>query len=170
MELISMPLTLRPCRQHGDLNDTDSIQCKLHYWNSEPAARAARSGLSACNDIWKCQGVFRCMKLTDDRHHYIYNDLLNLHLLVEKRAKGSLQRKKEENRVIGSKTELQYHSRVLTPRLHYPRLGVAEPPSPFSLIHHPMSRRDARRLGVDEAARKMTLHQGLNAQAWTQNA
>ncbi|MED6139962.1 hypothetical protein PIB30_088699 [Stylosanthes scabra] len=53
--------------------------------------------------------------------------------------------------------------RVLTPRRHYPRLGVAEPPSPFSLIHHPMPRHDARRLGVDEAARKMTLHQGLSA-------
>ncbi|MED6176580.1 hypothetical protein PIB30_089614 [Stylosanthes scabra] len=31
-ELISMLLTLRPCQQHGDLNDTDSIRCKLHYW------------------------------------------------------------------------------------------------------------------------------------------
>ncbi|MED6126721.1 hypothetical protein PIB30_081091 [Stylosanthes scabra] len=26
------PLTLRPCQQHGDLNDIDSIRCKLHYW------------------------------------------------------------------------------------------------------------------------------------------
>ncbi|MED6202068.1 hypothetical protein PIB30_101685, partial [Stylosanthes scabra] len=81
----------------------------------------------------------------------------------EKEKKGSLESKKEENRVKGAKTELQYQSRVLTPRHHYPRLDVAEPPSPFSLIHHPTPRRDARRLGVDEAARKMTLHQGLNA-------
>ncbi|MED6152914.1 hypothetical protein PIB30_096470 [Stylosanthes scabra] len=80
-----------------------------------------------------------------------------------KRAKGSLESKKEENRVKGAKRELQYQSRVLTPRRHYPRLGVAEPPSPFSLIHHPTPRRDARRLDVDEAARKRTLHQGLNA-------
>ncbi|MED6174717.1 hypothetical protein PIB30_071702 [Stylosanthes scabra] len=80
-----------------------------------------------------------------------------------KRAEGSLESKKEENRVKGAKIELQYQSRVLTPRRHYPRLGMAEPPSPFSLIHHPMPRRNARRLGVDEAARKMTLHQGLNA-------
>ncbi|MED6139136.1 hypothetical protein PIB30_081032 [Stylosanthes scabra] len=80
-----------------------------------------------------------------------------------KRAKGSLESKKEENRVKGAKTELQYQTRVLTPRRHYPHLGVAEPPSPFSLIHHPTPRHDARRLGVDEAARKMTLHQGLNA-------
>ncbi|MED6137845.1 hypothetical protein PIB30_068854 [Stylosanthes scabra] len=28
-----MPLMLRPCQQHGDLNDIDSIRCKLHYWN-----------------------------------------------------------------------------------------------------------------------------------------
>ncbi|MED6188266.1 hypothetical protein PIB30_084314 [Stylosanthes scabra] len=79
-----------------------------------------------------------------------------------KRAKGSLESKKEENRVKGAKTELQYQSRVLMPRCHYPRLGVVEPPSPSSLIQHPTPRRDARRLGVDEAARKMTSHQGLN--------
>ncbi|MED6213173.1 hypothetical protein PIB30_090702 [Stylosanthes scabra] len=30
-ELILMLLTLRPCQQHGDLNDTNSIWCKLHY-------------------------------------------------------------------------------------------------------------------------------------------
>ncbi|MED6153200.1 hypothetical protein PIB30_099394 [Stylosanthes scabra] len=83
--------------------------------------------------------------------------------ILGKRAKGSLESKKEENRVKGAEKELQYQSRVLTPRRHYPRLGVAEPPSPFSLIHHPTPRRDARRLGMDEAARKMTLHQGLNA-------
>ncbi|MED6125382.1 hypothetical protein PIB30_068054 [Stylosanthes scabra] len=41
-----MPLTMRPCQQHGDLNDTDSIRCKLHYWNSESAARVGVSGLS----------------------------------------------------------------------------------------------------------------------------
>ncbi|MED6141098.1 hypothetical protein PIB30_099991 [Stylosanthes scabra] len=35
-ELILMPLTLRPCQQHGDLNDTDSILCKLHYCYDEP--------------------------------------------------------------------------------------------------------------------------------------
>ncbi|MED6199858.1 hypothetical protein PIB30_079806 [Stylosanthes scabra] len=52
---------------------------------------------------------------------------------------------------------------VLTPRRHYPCLGVAEPQGLFSLIQHPTPRRDARRLGVDEAARKRTLHQGLNA-------
>ncbi|MED6210537.1 hypothetical protein PIB30_065019 [Stylosanthes scabra] len=90
--------------------------------------------------------------------------------IKEKEQKEAWKARKRKTKVKGAKTELQYHSRVLTPRHHYPHLGVAEPPSPFSLIHHPMPRRDARRLGVDEAARKMTLHQGLNAQAWTQNA
>ncbi|MED6112975.1 hypothetical protein PIB30_066724 [Stylosanthes scabra] len=80
-----------------------------------------------------------------------------------KRAKGSLESKKEENIVKGAKTELQYQPRVLTPRRHYPCLGVAEPPSLFGLIQHPTPRHDARRLGEDEAARKRTLHQGLNA-------
>ncbi|MED6173536.1 hypothetical protein PIB30_060329 [Stylosanthes scabra] len=30
-ELTSMPLTLRPCQQWGDLKETDSIRCKVHY-------------------------------------------------------------------------------------------------------------------------------------------
>ncbi|MED6225301.1 hypothetical protein PIB30_092464, partial [Stylosanthes scabra] len=62
-----------------------------------------------------------------------------------------------------SKIELQEQSRALTPRRHYPRLGVAELASPFSPIQHSTPRHDARCLGVDEAARKLALHQGLNA-------
>ncbi|MED6159282.1 hypothetical protein PIB30_040887 [Stylosanthes scabra] len=54
-------------------------------------------------------------------------------------------------------------NRVLTPRRHYPRLGVAELTSPFSPTQHSMPRRDARRLGMDGAARKLALHQGLKA-------
>ncbi|MED6125529.1 hypothetical protein PIB30_069331 [Stylosanthes scabra] len=74
-----------------------------------------------------------------------------------KRAKGSLESKKR------GKQSYSVNYRELTPRRHYPRLGVAEPQGPFGLIQHPMPRRDARRLGVDEAARKRILHQGLNA-------
>ncbi|MED6214419.1 hypothetical protein PIB30_102934 [Stylosanthes scabra] len=73
------------------------------------------------------------------------------------RAKGSLESKKK------GKQSYSNSNRGLTPRRHYPCLGVAEPPSPFSLIQHPTPRCDARRLGMDKAARKMTLHQGLNA-------
>ncbi|MED6213386.1 hypothetical protein PIB30_092729 [Stylosanthes scabra] len=94
-------------------------------------------------------------------------ELKNSGLLIEKLILKSLlidkTEKEQKETWKGAKPELQYQSRVLTPRRHYPRLGVAEPPSPFSLIHHPKPRRDARRVGVDEAARKMTLHQGLNA-------
>ncbi|MED6201202.1 hypothetical protein PIB30_092609 [Stylosanthes scabra] len=63
------------------------------------------------------------------------------------------------------KTELQGKNRATVTQTEDSRLGMAEPPSPFNLIQHPMPRRDARRLGMDEAARKMTLHQGLNAYA-----
>ncbi|MED6171543.1 hypothetical protein PIB30_041693 [Stylosanthes scabra] len=87
------------------------------------------------------------------------------HLLKsnEKEQKEAWKARKEENRATGQKQSYSDSNRGLTPRRHYPRLGVAEPP-PFNLIQHPTRRRDARRLGVDEAARKMTLlHQGLNA-------
>ncbi|MED6151125.1 hypothetical protein PIB30_079325 [Stylosanthes scabra] len=36
-ELISMPLTLRLCQQWGTLNETDSIRCKVHYWENDPS-------------------------------------------------------------------------------------------------------------------------------------
>ncbi|MED6226554.1 hypothetical protein PIB30_104931, partial [Stylosanthes scabra] len=61
------------------------------------------------------------------------------------------------------KIELQGKNRATVTQIEDSRLGVANPQVLFSLIHHPMPRSDARYLGVDEAARKMTLHQGLNA-------
>ncbi|MED6165812.1 hypothetical protein PIB30_103153 [Stylosanthes scabra] len=69
---------------------------------------------------------------------------------------------KQENRGT-EKIELQEQNRALTPRHHYPRLGVAEIASILSPIQHSMPRRDARRLGVNGAARELALHQGLNA-------
>ncbi|MED6214152.1 hypothetical protein PIB30_100170 [Stylosanthes scabra] len=63
--------------------------------------------------------------------------------IKEKEQKEAWKARKEENRAIGQKQNYSDKYRVL--------------------IHHPTPRRDARRLGVDEAARKMTLHQGLNA-------
>ncbi|MED6128877.1 hypothetical protein PIB30_102358 [Stylosanthes scabra] len=84
-------------------------------------------------------------------------------LSLEKEQKEASKARKEENRATGQKQSYSSKNRGLTPRRHYPHLGMAEPPSPFSLSQHPTPRRDARRLGVDEAARKMTLHQGLNA-------
>ncbi|MED6127615.1 hypothetical protein PIB30_089736 [Stylosanthes scabra] len=86
-----------------------------------------------------------------------------LQIKRRKSAKGSLESKKRAKQSYMSKTELQEQSRPLTPRRHYPRLGMAELASPFSPIQHSMPRRDARRLGVDGAARKLALHQGLNA-------
>ncbi|MED6201277.1 hypothetical protein PIB30_093303 [Stylosanthes scabra] len=80
---------------------------------------------------------------------------------IASRAKGSLESKKGAKQSYRAKTELQY--RGLTPRRHYPRLGVAELASPFGLIQQPMPRRDARRLSMDGAVRKLALHQGLNA-------
>ncbi|MED6166014.1 hypothetical protein PIB30_105012, partial [Stylosanthes scabra] len=78
---------------------------------------------------------------------------------------------KKSKRKLGKqekrKTELQgkKKNRATMTNTECSRLGagVAEPQVLFSLIHHPTPRHDARRLGVDEAARKMTLHQGLNA-------
>ncbi|MED6112293.1 hypothetical protein PIB30_060355 [Stylosanthes scabra] len=80
-----------------------------------------------------------------------------------KRAKGSLESKKRGKQSYRAKQSYNVNYRVLTPRRHYPCLGVAEPQGPFGLIQHPTPRRDARRLGMDEAAKKRTLHQGLNA-------
>ncbi|MED6128416.1 hypothetical protein PIB30_097624 [Stylosanthes scabra] len=81
----------------------------------------------------------------------------------EKEQKEAWKARKEENRATEQKQSYSNKNRVLTPRRHYPRLGVAELASPFGLIQHPTARRDARRLGVDGAARKLALHQGLNA-------
>ncbi|MED6113513.1 hypothetical protein PIB30_071494 [Stylosanthes scabra] len=81
----------------------------------------------------------------------------------EKEQKEAWKAKDEENRATRQKQSYSDKYRVLTPRRHYPRLGVAEPQVLFSLIHHPTPRCDARHLGMDEVARKMTLHQGLNA-------
>ncbi|MED6201187.1 hypothetical protein PIB30_092428 [Stylosanthes scabra] len=85
---------------------------------------------------------------------------------IQKRKKSKRKLGKQEKR----KTELQEQNKVLKPRRHYPCLGVAELTSPFSPIQHSTPRRDARHLGVDGVARKLALHQGLNAWAWTQNA
>ncbi|MED6164093.1 hypothetical protein PIB30_086405 [Stylosanthes scabra] len=81
----------------------------------------------------------------------------------EKDQKEAWKARKEENRATGQKQSYSNKNRVLTPRRHYPCLGVAELASPFGLIQHPMPRRVARHLGVDGAARKLALHQGLNA-------
>ncbi|MED6117398.1 hypothetical protein PIB30_109651, partial [Stylosanthes scabra] len=78
-------------------------------------------------------------------------------------SKRKLRKQEKRKTVLQGKTDYSVNYRVLTPRRHYPCLGVAEPQGPFGLIQHPTPRRDARRLGVDEAARKRTLHQGLNA-------
>ncbi|MED6211504.1 hypothetical protein PIB30_074364, partial [Stylosanthes scabra] len=59
----------------------------------------------------------------------------------EKEQKEAWKARKEENRAIGQKQSYSDSNRGLTPRRHYPRLGVAEPPSPFSLIN-------TQRLGV----------------------
>ncbi|MED6162575.1 hypothetical protein PIB30_071816 [Stylosanthes scabra] len=80
-------------------------------------------------------------------------------LLRDKQGKEQKEAWKARKR----KTELKEQKQSYSTNPECSRLGVAEPPSPFSLIHHPMPRHDARRLGVDEAARKMTLYQGLNA-------
>ncbi|MED6214246.1 hypothetical protein PIB30_101106, partial [Stylosanthes scabra] len=82
----------------------------------------------------------------------------------EKVQKEAWKARKEQNRAT------VHLNRGLMPRHYYPRLGVAELASPLSLIKHPTPRRDARRLGVDGEARKLALHQSLNAYAWTQNA
>ncbi|MED6125417.1 hypothetical protein PIB30_068344 [Stylosanthes scabra] len=96
---------------------------------------------------------------------YLEPDHMRTHLrgLCEKEQKEAWKARKEENRATGQKQSYSVNYRVLMPRRHYPSLGVAEPQGLFGLIQHPMPRRDARRLGVDEAARKKTLHQGLNA-------
>ncbi|MED6188426.1 hypothetical protein PIB30_085837 [Stylosanthes scabra] len=77
-------------------------------------------------------------------------------IIYRKSAKGSLESKKTEEQ---RKTELQEQNRALTPKRHYPCLGVAEQAFTLSPIQHSMPRRDARRLGVDGAARGLALHQ-----------
>ncbi|MED6127710.1 hypothetical protein PIB30_090690 [Stylosanthes scabra] len=81
----------------------------------------------------------------------------------EKEQKEAWKASKEENRATGQKQSYSDSNRGLTPRRHYPCLGMTEPQVLISLIQHPTPRRDARRQGMDEAARKITLHQGLNA-------
>ncbi|MED6128007.1 hypothetical protein PIB30_093490 [Stylosanthes scabra] len=84
-------------------------------------------------------------------------------LSLEKEQKEAWKARKEENRAIGKKQSYSVKFRELTPRLHYPCLGVAEPHESSGLIQHPTPRREARRLGVDEATQKRSLHQELNA-------
>ncbi|MED6212684.1 hypothetical protein PIB30_085945 [Stylosanthes scabra] len=81
---------------------------------------------------------------------------------AEKEQKEAWKARKEENKATGQKQSYSVKYRELPPRRHYPRLGVAEPQGSSGLIQHPTPRRDARRLGVDEATRKWSLHQDLN--------
>ncbi|MED6213689.1 hypothetical protein PIB30_095730 [Stylosanthes scabra] len=84
-------------------------------------------------------------------------------LSLEKEQKEAWNARKEENRATGQKQSYSVKYRELMPRHHYPRLSVAEPQGSSCLIQHPTPRRDAQRLGVDEATRKWSLHQELNA-------
>ncbi|MED6139460.1 hypothetical protein PIB30_084091 [Stylosanthes scabra] len=81
----------------------------------------------------------------------------------DKEQKEAWKARKEENRATGQKQSYSVKFRELTPRRYYPRLGVAKPHGSSGLIKHPTPRRDARRLGVDEATMKWSLHQDLNA-------
>ncbi|MED6127721.1 hypothetical protein PIB30_090819 [Stylosanthes scabra] len=81
----------------------------------------------------------------------------------EKEQKEAWKARKEQNRATRQKQSYSNHNRGLMPRRHYPHLGVAELASYLSLIQHQMPKHDARRLGVDGSARKLALHQGLNA-------
>ncbi|MED6127651.1 hypothetical protein PIB30_090005 [Stylosanthes scabra] len=82
---------------------------------------------------------------------------------IEKEQKEAWKARKEENRATGQKQSYSVKYRKLTPRRHYPRLGVTEPQGSSGLIQHPTPRRDGRRLGVDEATKKRSLHQDFNA-------
>ncbi|MED6124873.1 hypothetical protein PIB30_063068 [Stylosanthes scabra] len=82
---------------------------------------------------------------------------------MEKEQKEAWKARKEENKATGQKQSYSVKFRELTPRRHYPRLGVAEPHGSSGLIQHPTPRHDARRLSVDEATRKRSLHQDINA-------
>ncbi|MED6115541.1 hypothetical protein PIB30_091695 [Stylosanthes scabra] len=81
----------------------------------------------------------------------------------EKEQKEAWKARKRRKQSYSAKQSYSVKSRELTPRRHYPRLGVAEPHGSSGLIQHPMPRRDARRLGMDEATQKRSLHQVLNA-------
>ncbi|MED6213291.1 hypothetical protein PIB30_091766 [Stylosanthes scabra] len=72
--------------------------------------------------------------------------------LKEIEKKKAWKARKEQNRAIGKKQSYSDQNRGLIPWRHYPGLGVAELVSYLSLIQHPTPRRDARRLGIDEAA------------------
>ncbi|MED6224772.1 hypothetical protein PIB30_087391 [Stylosanthes scabra] len=61
----------------------------------------------------------------------------------EKEQKEAWKARKEENRATGQKQSYSVKYRELTPRRHYPRLGVAEPQGSFALIQHPTPMRDA---------------------------
>ncbi|MED6208666.1 hypothetical protein PIB30_047459 [Stylosanthes scabra] len=88
---------------------------------------------------------------------------LRAQLHMEKEQKEAWKERKEENRATGQKQSYNNKNRVLTPWRHNPRLGMAELASYLSLIQHPTPRHDARRLGMDGSARKLALHQDLNA-------
>ncbi|MED6222850.1 hypothetical protein PIB30_068440 [Stylosanthes scabra] len=79
---------------------------------------------------------------------------MSLREMVEKEQKEAWKARKEENRATGQKQSYSVKYRELTPRRHYPCLGVAEPQGLFALIQHPTPKREARRLGVDEVVRK----------------
>ncbi|MED6201885.1 hypothetical protein PIB30_099572 [Stylosanthes scabra] len=89
--------------------------------------------------------------------------ILRGYKLSEKEQKEAWKARKEENRATWQKQSYSVKYRELTPRRHYPHLGVAEPQGSSCLIQHPTPRRDAQRLGMDEATRKWSLHQDLNA-------
>ncbi|MED6211701.1 hypothetical protein PIB30_076209 [Stylosanthes scabra] len=57
----------------------------------------------------------------------------------EKEQKEAWKERKEQNRATGQKQSYSNHNRGLTPRHHYPRLGVAELASYLSLIQHDLA-------------------------------
>ncbi|MED6190566.1 hypothetical protein PIB30_107132, partial [Stylosanthes scabra] len=59
---------------------------------------------------------------------------------MKKEQKEAWKARKEENRTIRQKQSYSVKLRELTPRHHYPRLGVAEPHESSGLIQHPMPR------------------------------
>ncbi|MED6136454.1 hypothetical protein PIB30_056266 [Stylosanthes scabra] len=94
-------------------------------------------------------------KIPDFLHNNVENEKDPYYGALKKTYKRKLG--KQENRGT-EKIELQEQNKALTPRRHYPRLGVAELAFILSPIQHSTLRRDARRLGVNGVARELALH------------
>ncbi|MED6174559.1 hypothetical protein PIB30_070175 [Stylosanthes scabra] len=94
----------------------------------------------------------------EERVHETRNEIIEMRKQIRDWTRNASSREGKK-----CKRKLGKQENRGTEKTEHSRLGVAELASILIPIQHSMPRSDARRLGVNGVARKLALHQGLNA-------